>query len=74
MPALSASASATSWRGAGRFVAEGTVVLSMLASPLAAANGFAARSLLILENRLAGFPTSWPDSARTFPSMSSAKA
>lgn len=36
------------------FIAEGTVVLTMLASARARANGFRPASLLILENRLAG--------------------
>lgn len=38
----------------GRFIAEGTVVLRMLAAHHGGANGFEAESLLILENRLAG--------------------
>lgn len=38
----------------GRFIAEGTVVLRMLAAHHGGPNGFEAESLLILENRLAG--------------------
>lgn len=38
----------------GRFVAEGTVVLRMLAAHHGGAEGFAAESLLLLENRVAG--------------------
>jgi len=38
----------------GRFIAEGTVVLRMLGSAQARANGFACDAILLLENRLAG--------------------
>ncbi|MDX3929174.1 MAG: RNA methyltransferase [Shinella sp.] len=38
----------------GRFIAEGTVVLRMLAAAHAAGNGFAAEAVLLLENRVAG--------------------
>ena len=38
----------------GRFVAEGTVVLRMLAAHHGGAQGFAAESVLVLENRVAG--------------------
>jgi tRNA G18 (ribose-2'-O)-methylase SpoU len=38
----------------GRFIAEGTVVLSMLAAAHARGQGFAAESVLVLENRLDG--------------------
>ncbi|WP_421589889.1 TrmH family RNA methyltransferase [Shinella sp. M27] len=38
----------------GRFIAEGTVVLRMLGSAPARANGFACDAILLLENRLAG--------------------
>ena len=38
----------------GRFIAEGTVVLRMLGSAQAKANGFAAEAILLLESRLAG--------------------
>lgn len=38
----------------GRFIAEGTVVLNMLAAAHAAGRGFAAEKILILENRLEG--------------------
>lgn len=51
----------------GRFVAEGTVVLRMLAAAHAGASGFRAEAILILENRLGGlaeilacFPTEVP--------------
>lgn len=38
----------------GRFVAEGTVVLRMLATAHATASGFRAEAILVLENRLGG--------------------
>lgn len=38
----------------GRFIAEGTVVLRMLAAHHGGAEGFVAESLLLLENRIAG--------------------
>lgn len=38
----------------GRFIAEGTVVLRMLGSAPARANGFGCEAILLLENRLAG--------------------
>jgi tRNA G18 (ribose-2'-O)-methylase SpoU len=38
----------------GRFIAEGTVVLNMLALAHAAGRGFLAEKILVLENRLAG--------------------
>lgn len=38
----------------GRFIAEGTVVLRMLAAAHEAGRGFAAEAILLLENRLAG--------------------
>lgn len=38
----------------GRFIAEGTVVLRMLAAPSARRNGFTAEAVLVLENRLSG--------------------
>lgn len=41
-------------RAEGRFIAEGTVVLSMLAAAHARGGGFAAQSVLVLENRLDG--------------------
>ncbi|MFD1328238.1 TrmH family RNA methyltransferase [Mycoplana ramosa] len=51
----------------GRFVAEGTVVLRMLASAHGGASGFRAEAILVLENRLGGlaeilarFPASVP--------------
>ena len=40
--------------GSGHFIAEGTVVLNMLAKAHAAPHGFRAEKILILENRLAG--------------------
>lgn len=40
--------------GTGRFIAEGTVVLNMLAAVHGQRRGFAAEKILILENRLAG--------------------
>lgn len=47
----------------GRFIAEGTVVLRMLAAAHAAGRGFAAEALLLLENRLEGVG----DILRRFP-------
>lgn len=41
-------------REAGRFVAEGTVVLRVLAGVHGGAGGFSAESVLVLENRVAG--------------------
>lgn len=41
-------------RGENKFIAEGTVVLSLLTGERAARNGFRAESILLLENRLAG--------------------
>ena len=41
-------------RGEGRFIAEGTVVLRMLAAAHAAGRGFRAEKILLLENRLDG--------------------
>ena len=41
-------------RGSGLFIAEGTVVLNMLAAAHAAGGHFRAEKILILENRLAG--------------------
>ncbi len=41
-------------RGEGRFIAEGTVVLRMLAAAHAAGRGFRAEKVLLLENRLEG--------------------
>jgi tRNA G18 (ribose-2'-O)-methylase SpoU len=41
-------------RGEGRFIAEGTVVLRMLAAAHAAGRGFRAVKVLLLENRLEG--------------------
>lgn len=38
----------------GLFIAEGTVVLRVLGQPAALVNGFAAESILLLENRLSG--------------------
>lgn len=38
----------------GRFIAEGTVVLNMLAAAHAAGRGFEAEKILVLENRMAG--------------------
>ncbi len=48
----------------GRFIAEGTVVLRMLAAHHGGPEGFAAESILLLENRLAGLSdilASFPD-------------
>lgn len=53
----------------GLFIAEGTVVLRMLGQPAALANGFAAESILLLENRLAGVAdilASFPDTVPVY--------
>jgi tRNA G18 (ribose-2'-O)-methylase SpoU len=53
----------------GLFIAEGTVVLRMLGQPAALANGFAAESILLLENRLLGIADildSFPDTVPVY--------
>ncbi|UPA23790.1 TrmH family RNA methyltransferase [Shinella oryzae] len=53
----------------GLFIAEGTVVLRMLGQPAAMANGFAAESILLLENRLSGVANilvSFPDTVPVY--------
>jgi tRNA G18 (ribose-2'-O)-methylase SpoU len=47
----------------GRFIAEGTVVLNMLAAAHGQENGFRAEKILVLENRLAGIA----DTLNRFP-------
>lgn len=47
----------------GRFIAEGTVVLNMLAAAHGQENGFRAEKILVLENRLAGIE----DTLNRFP-------